>query len=461
MTQSSSCQPCTSRRPLSQPEAGVLIRVSLHGPPKAIEQDDDILDSVVEPQPEIGGHFVARITDKANAAKAPMLEHSLCQRELDKLCRESVDVLIRARGVLPLLVWIVPQGNVAHDPTGPAVNTIVTNDNGSVEHAAVGAGHTDFVLGGVIASRIPALYNITIAQTLPPTNKNPISGYYISSFLTTTAGNQYYVITAIIGTTEVGAYGINILDLSTLQRVAYGNMTVYSTTEITSFNFTREDFAFFGADSTNLAIAVRANASASREDGTPVPVGLDLLVHATSRALYYGGTGSFAFPAAMTSGWLHMSLSDSSTAEKADADAATTLQPINLSASVSWYDCSWGHLGLPNSNYTWFSLYLDDSELILPSIHIRPRRNSSALSLEPIDVFEPDLSLDTIWMSPRSGRVYPQQWKLGIEGRGLLSIQSILGDQEMFGQGQGGESYLGFVTCLGALFPVICLTDEQ
>lgn len=335
-----------------------------------------------------------------------------------------------------------------------------------------------------IQSRIPALYNITTAQTLPPTDENPISGYYISSFLTTTAGNQYYVITAIIGTTEVGAYGINILDLSTLQRVAYGNMTVYSTTEITSFNFTREDFAFFGADSTNLAIVVRANATASREDGTPVPVGLDLLVHATSRALYYGGTGSwmfidapaysFAFPAAMTSGWLRMSLSDSSTAEKADADAATTLQPIDPSASVSWYDRSWGHLGLPNGNYTWFSLYLDDSELILVtyliddsstsasgsctqthmhsrSIHIQPRRNSSALSLEPIDVFEPDLSLDTIWMSPRSGRVYPQQWKLGIEGRGLLSIRSILGDQEMFGRGQGGESYLGFVTCEGVL----------
>ena len=115
MTQSSSCQPCTSRRPLSQPEAGVLIKISLHGPPKAIEQDDGILDSLVEPQPEIGGHFVACITDKDNAAKAPMLDHSLvqvrqagpqhsrsnildrdleCQRELDKLCRESVDVLI-------------------------------------------------------------------------------------------------------------------------------------------------------------------------------------------------------------------------------------------------------------------------------------------------------------------------------------------------------------------------------
>ncbi|CBF84373.1 hypothetical protein AN9484.2 [Aspergillus nidulans FGSC A4] len=524
VTQRPSCRPCTSRRPLSQPEAWVIIRVSLSGSPKAIEQDDDILDSVVERQPEMGGHFVARITDKDNAAKAPIRDDSLIQVRQAGPQHPRPNILDRdlecqRGGFYHCLLWIVLQGNVVHDPTGPAVNAIGTNGKGPVEHAAVGAGHTDYVLGGCdraqpgesdwvsrltgndvgkeenkeqqllchpprirglcapsAFSRIPALYSITAAQTLPPTDENPISGYYISSFLTTTAGNQYYVITAIIGTTELGAYGINILDLNTLQRVVYENTTVYSTTEITSFNFTREDFAFFGADSTNLAIAVRANATASRGDGTTVPVGLELLVHATSRALYYGGTGSwmfidtpaysFAFPAAMTSGCLRMSLSDLSMANKEDADAATTLQPIDPSASVSWYDRSWGHLGLPNGNYTWFSLYLDDSELILVtyliddsstsasssrthrhthsrSIHIRPRRNSSALSLEPIDVFEPDLSPDTIWMSPRSGRVYPQQWKLGIEGRGLLSIRSILGDQEMFGRGQGGESYSG------------------
>ncbi|KAL4999456.1 Hydroxyneurosporene synthase-domain-containing protein [Aspergillus recurvatus] len=176
----------------------------------------------------------------------------------------------------------------------------------------------------------------------------------------------------------------------------------------------------------------------------------------------------------MTSGWLRISSSNSSMVEKADGDADgnTALQPIDPSTSFSWYDRSWGRLGFPNGNYTWFNLYLDDSELILAaylidesptsassartqtymrsrSIHIRPRRNSSALSIEPVDVFEPDVSPDTVWTSPRSGLLYPQHWELGVEGSGLLNIRSVLRDQEMSGRGQDGEAYLGFVACEG------------
>ncbi|KAL4812884.1 Hydroxyneurosporene synthase-domain-containing protein [Aspergillus spinulosporus] len=330
----------------------------------------------------------------------------------------------------------------------------------------------------VIDPRIPVLYNITTAQTLLPTDENPLTGYYISSFLTTTTGSQYYMVAGILGTSEVTGYGFSILDLRTLERVAYGNTTVYSASETASFNFTRDTFAMFGADPANIAIAMRINATASREDGSQVPMALDLLVHASSPALYYGGTGAwmfvdapvynFAFPAATTSGWLRGLSSDLSMTDYADA----ALQAIDPSASFSWYDRIWGRLGLRDGNSTWFNLYLDDSELILVTylidesstsasstrtpthtrtrnIHIRPRRNSSALTLEPVDVFEPDLSPDTVWTSPRSGLVYPQHWELGIEGRGLLSIRSVLGDQEMFDPGRGGQSYFGFVTCEG------------
>ncbi|KAL4768678.1 hypothetical protein BDW60DRAFT_210701 [Aspergillus nidulans var. acristatus] len=88
-----------------------------------------------------------------------------------------------------------------------------------------------------------------------------------------------------------------------------------------------------------------------------------------------------------------------------------------------------------------FNLCLDDSELILVtymidesstsassthtptrtrsrSIHIQSRRNSSPLTLDPVDAFEPNLSSDAVWTSPHSGLVYPQHWELGIEGRG-------------------------------------------
>ncbi|KAL4981507.1 hypothetical protein BDW68DRAFT_172289 [Aspergillus falconensis] len=93
----------------------------------------------------------------------------------------------------------------------------------------------------------------------------------MSSFLTTTTGNQYYVLTGIFRTAEMTSYGFNILDLRTLKRVAYGKTTAYSTIDTTSSHFTRDAFALFGTDPTNLAIAVRANATASREDGSQVP----------------------------------------------------------------------------------------------------------------------------------------------------------------------------------------------
>ncbi|KAL5049345.1 hypothetical protein BDW71DRAFT_195363 [Aspergillus fruticulosus] len=255
----------------------------------------------------------------------------------------------------------------------------------------------------VIDPRIPPLYNITTAQTCPPTDENPLIGYYMSSFLTTTTGNQYYVLTGIFRTAEMTSYGFNILDLRTLKRVAYGKTTAYSTTDTTSSHFTRDAFALFRTNPTNLAIAVRANATASREDGSQC---------------------TNLFPAAITSGWLRIPSSISSLAEWSDAYTDTALQTIDTSASFSWYDCIWGRLGPPDGHYTWFNLYLDDSELILvaylidesSTIHIRPRRNSSALLLEPVD-----------------------HWELGIGGRGLLSIRSVLAGQRAFEPGRAGK----------------------
>jgi hypothetical protein len=75
-----------------------------------------------------------------------------------------------------------------------------------------------------------------------PSNENPLTGYYISSFLTTTTGNQSYMVTGILGTSEVTNYGFSILDLDTLECVAYGNTTVYSASKTTSFNLTRDTY---------------------------------------------------------------------------------------------------------------------------------------------------------------------------------------------------------------------------
>jgi hypothetical protein len=52
------------------------------------------------------------------------------------------------------------------------------------------------------------------------------------------------MVAAIHKTSELTGYGFSILDLRILGRMAYGNTTVYSACETTSFNFRRDAFAF-------------------------------------------------------------------------------------------------------------------------------------------------------------------------------------------------------------------------
>ncbi|KAI9039669.1 uncharacterized protein KD926_009139 [Aspergillus affinis] len=208
----------------------------------------------------------------------------------------------------------------------------------------------------------------------------------------------------------------------------------------------------------NLNIVIRS---------TQENVTFDLTLHATSRALYYGGGGAYAYlndptynwalPACETSGNISLPRSSSS-------GALETIS-INSSASFTWYDRMWGAPALLNKNSTYFNLFFDNSELFLStyavsrvdpplrslSSNIR-RRNESVHVFAPLDIFTPDAH--EIWTSPRTGQIYPQKWKLGIESRGILEIQSVSGDQETVSPGWYGTTYLGFVTFTGVF-------DEQ
>ncbi|KAL4811897.1 Hydroxyneurosporene synthase [Aspergillus spinulosporus] len=329
--------------------------------------------------------------------------------------------------------------------------------------------------------RMPVLFDVPVPQKLLPSPGNPVSGHWTSSFLTTTTGSQYYFASGVVLSSpeQTAGYGFSLLDLATLNRITHSNMTTLAGAEIVPLNFV----------STGYAISSRPSQPAITVHGTAYNVSVDLTVHQTSRALYYGGSGAWmyvdrplygwAMPAASTSGNISMPIPPSAApAEEDDVDVEIATEIVDPSASLTWYNHLWGHLGLQAGNLTWFSLFVNDrtggeagpgqGELNLAlvsymldsidppfssrSIHIQSRnRDESGLAIIPVDWFEPITDPETVWTSPRSGLVYPQRWELGIEGRGLLEISSVLGDQEMVDPGSGAATYLGFVTVQGVI----------
>ncbi|KAL5045557.1 hypothetical protein BDW71DRAFT_215053 [Aspergillus fruticulosus] len=330
--------------------------------------------------------------------------------------------------------------------------------------------------------RMPVLFDVPAPEQLLPSPENPVAGHWTSSFITTTTGWQYYFASGVVlsAREQTAGYGFSLLDLASLNRVTHSNMTILADAEIAPLSFASTGYAISSLPPHNPAIAVHGSAD---------NVSVDLTIYPTSRALYYGGSGAWtyvdkplygwAMPAARTSGNISIPTpAGISPAAENDFDVGITTATIDPSASLTWYDHLWGHLGLQAGNLTWFNLFVNDhtgregdggnDELNLAlvsymldsidppfssrSIHVRSRnRNESALAIIPVDRFEPSTDPSAVWVSPRSGLAYPQRWKLGIEGRGLLEISSVLGDQEMVDPGSGAATYLGFVTVEGVI----------
>ncbi|KAL4998538.1 Hydroxyneurosporene synthase [Aspergillus recurvatus] len=330
--------------------------------------------------------------------------------------------------------------------------------------------------------RIPALFDVPAPEKLLPSPDTPVAGHWTSSFLTTTTGSQYYFASGVVLSSpeQIAGYGFTLLDLATLNRVTHSNMTTLADAEIASLSFASPGYTISSLPPQNPAIAVQ---------GIADNVSIDLTIYPTSRALYYGGSGAWmyvdkplygwAMPAARTSGNISISTPAGTTpAAENGFDGDITTAAIDPSASLTWYDHLWGHLGLQAGNLTWFNLFVndhtgtedahDDDEINLAlvsymldsidppfssrSIHVRSRNlNESALAIIPVDRFEPSKDPSAVWTSPRSGLAYPQRWELGIEGRGLLEISSVLEDQEVVDPGSGAATYLGFVTVEGVI----------
>ncbi|KAL4799068.1 hypothetical protein BDV19DRAFT_385748 [Aspergillus venezuelensis] len=310
--------------------------------------------------------------------------------------------------------------------------------------------------------RIPVVFDISTSQTLPFAEA-PISGFWVSSFLTATDGSQYFLSSGILASQTMSAYGVSILDLTTLARSAYFQPTVFTDSNLQSFNLSSDGFELSGLPPNNLDMKLKSN--------TP-SLFFDVTLHATSPAYYYYGSGAYTytdgtmnnwvFPASRTSGTISIPPSDP------DTDAGTPDERIDLDpdASLTWYDRVWGNAELRNGNSTFFILYFPtstrdirmwvtlvdsyDPPFLTRSANIRAR-DEAWHHLVPVDSFEPDLDSGT-WTSHRTGLVYPQSWTFSVEGRGEFWVRSIKGDQEFAVEGaggQGGATYIGFAEVEG------------
>ncbi|CEL00906.1 hypothetical protein ASPCAL00498 [Aspergillus calidoustus] len=303
--------------------------------------------------------------------------------------------------------------------------------------------------------RIPVLYDAGASQTLPY-SEAPVSGSSMYSFATTSTGKQYFLAMTVFASAAGAGYGANILDLDTLERHSFTNATAFTNQEHEAFDFARPGYRFTANALDNLGMVLFSDFG---------EVVINITVWPTSRVLYYGGTGAFtyvnetlrswALPACRMSGTISfLSPTSSSSATKSIA--------INAEKSVTWYDRLWGRLGLRNGTSFFFALYLSSasSDLVISGYCIDSvdppattrfsnvrLRSETTVAITPIDIFEPSTS--DVWTSPRTGRTYPQKWTLGVQGRGMLRIRSVRGDQEDYGEGVAGAAYSGFVDFAG------------
>ena len=111
---------------------------------------------------------------------------------------------------------------------------------------------------------------------------------------------------------------------------------------------------------------------------------------------------------------------------------------------LAWFDHEWSTsaLGPGALGWDWFSLQLDDGRELM---YFQIRRSDG--SVEPVSggtlvdrsggttrlaLDQVELDVEATWTSPRSGAVYPAQWRLAAPEQGLeLEVRPLLADQEM------------------------------
>lgn len=295
---------------------------------------------------------------------------------------------------------------------------------------------------------IPTLYDLTASQF----QSAPISSYYAGSFLTTTNGNQYFVVSHLLLLTQQPQSNIrhSVLDithpstyLTTSSFVPTPPQPPNTTSGPWSYSFPNYTFSSPSSDSVSR-MHTRATSSEKYS--------FDLSFAATSPALHNLGAGTFAFGTGNNSQW---SLPACRTYGTLTIDNGEILT-VDPDRSLTWYDRQWGYVGAPPA-FTWMGLRFPDADISASVWAIDYHsddeagaggENARQWRFATVQTPQGNMILDvavrpdegSVWTSPATGKAYASRWGLEFQNGDVVNVTAVRPDQEL---GTGISAFVG------------------
>ncbi|KAH6698488.1 hypothetical protein BKA61DRAFT_707214 [Leptodontidium sp. MPI-SDFR-AT-0119] len=280
-----------------------------------------------------------------------------------------------------------------------------------------------------------------------------LTSWWASSYLTTSNGQQYFLITHVLG--NQAAPSADLARASLLNVNSPSNSYLYYFRSIP--NATLETNGVLDIDTGFFGFKGLSSDSISRQNAyfnTPqFSYNITWDTTATKPLLNAGGlpflwgsgnTTQYSFPSCATVGTLTV------------GGTALTIDPAN---SFTWYDRQISYGG-PVGNTTWWQLNfangmkasiwaVDSGEpfpLTLRFATVRDRFGDQTVIPYTVTI---DHAYD--WVSSNSNKTYPQRWTLNFANGDHLYLKSVVGDQEIYGPGAAANTlYEGFITAEGS-----------
>ncbi|CAH0015911.1 unnamed protein product [Clonostachys rhizophaga] len=264
-------------------------------------------------------------------------------------------------------------------------------------------------------SHIPTRYNLIEDQ-------GDSGSFWLCSFLTSTTGKQYLALQHILGSAGYSSICKSFLpDLET--KSYWNNLTTCEPVSHSSSNPIDIHLGSYGFGATSEDKISSLHAFNSVKDYS-----YDLTFEAKSKVLLNGGNGVITFGQGFTNSteWAIPALKTNGTfsvgKEKLQVDAAKS------------FTCIWAYdlaaPAVPTENRFATIRFGEEAHLALPYTLIASTTN--------------------VWRSDHRNVTYPLSWTFNFENGDRLEVDSVRGDQEIYGGEQIGNTvYAGFIEAKG------------
>ncbi|KAK0647289.1 Terpene cyclase asqC [Lasiodiplodia hormozganensis] len=315
-----------------------------------------------------------------------------------------------------------------------------------------------------LTPNIPTLYDLTASQF----QSAPISSYYAGSFLTTTNGNQYFVVSHLLLLTQQPQSNIrhSILDITNPSTIYLTTSSFVPTppqpppgkaTTSGPWSYSLPNYTFSSPSSDSVS-RMHTRASADKYS-------FDLSFAATSSALHNLGAGTFAFSSGNNSQWSLPACRTYGTLTIGEEEELT----VDPARSLTWYDRQWGYVSAPPA-FTWMGLRFPDGiSLSVWAIdyHHSDDEDAQQWRFATVQTPQGNMILDvavrpdegSVWTSPATGKAYAGRWGLEFQNGDVVNVTAVRPDQELGtgisafarveGAFMGAEGGFGVVDVLG------------